>query len=189
MNDEIRALEAELRELKSRLAMARRAAPREEVQDFEFETLNGINKLSELFGEKFELVVIHNMGQSCTYCTLWADGLNGLVPHVESRCALVLCSPDELSKQKEFAEARNWGYQMVRDSSNEFSGTMGFWTLEQGFGPGVSTFCKIGEKIYRTGHTEFGPGDDFCGIWPLMDLLGGSKGWEPKYSYRKTIIK
>ena len=31
-----------------------------------------------------------------------------------------------------------------------------------------------------TGVTSFGPGDDFCLPWPMVELLaGGAKGWEP----------
>ncbi len=33
-------------------------------------------KLSQLFGDKEDLIVIHNMGTDCSYCTMWADGFN-----------------------------------------------------------------------------------------------------------------
>ena len=29
------------------------------------------------------LLMIHNMGEACRYCTLWADGFNGFLPHLE----------------------------------------------------------------------------------------------------------
>ncbi|HEY4822831.1 MAG TPA: hypothetical protein VIH83_04000 [Candidatus Bathyarchaeia archaeon] len=33
--------------------------------------------LSTLFGKKDDLILVHNMGRSCPYCTMWADGFNG----------------------------------------------------------------------------------------------------------------
>src|SRR6516162_6332847 len=33
------------------------------------------------------LFVIHNMGAGCRNCTLWADGFNGMLRHIENRAA------------------------------------------------------------------------------------------------------
>ena len=33
-------------------------------------------KLSQLFGTKKDLILVHNMGKSCPYCTMWAEGVN-----------------------------------------------------------------------------------------------------------------
>ncbi len=189
MSDQIAEIEKELAEVKERLAAARHALPREEIENFSFESPDGSKKLSDLFGDRFELILIHNMGRSCVYCTLWADGLNGLTQHFENRAAFVVCSPDEVSVQQEFATSRGWNFKMVSDASKEFSAACGYWNEKDGFWPAVSTFTKVGDKIYRTGKFEFGPGDDACAIWPIMDLLGGPKGWEPKYSYRESMIK
>jgi predicted dithiol-disulfide oxidoreductase (DUF899 family) len=48
------------------------------VQDYVFEGWSGPVRLSELFAGKRDLFVIHNMGTSCRYCTMWADGFNGV---------------------------------------------------------------------------------------------------------------
>jgi len=65
--------------------------------------------LAGLFGRKDDLVVIHNMGSSCPYCTLWADGFNGLYDHLANRAAFALSSPDAPAAQKRFAEGpRDW---------------------------------------------------------------------------------
>ena len=53
--------------------------------------------LDELFGDRSDLLVIHNMGRHCRWCTLWADGLNGLLDHMEARTAVVLVNGDEPS--------------------------------------------------------------------------------------------
>jgi predicted dithiol-disulfide oxidoreductase (DUF899 family) len=68
------------------------------------ELFTGSVQLSDLFGEHEDLIVIHNMGVSCPYCTLWADGFNGLIRHLEDRAAFVMVSPDPPDIQKEFAK-------------------------------------------------------------------------------------
>lgn len=179
MTPEIETLEQQIQDLKERLAEKRRNAPREKVEDFAFETPSGTVKLSELFGDRSSLWVVHNMGKSCPYCTLWADGLNGQARHYEDRAGFVVCSPDPVDVQAEFAISRGWTFRMVSDTSKSFTSAMGFWTEMDGWWPGVSGFVKDGDEIYRTGKAIYGPGDDFCPIWPMMDLIGGDQGWEP----------
>lgn len=179
MTQDISALEAQIEQLKAQLAKLRLQAAREEVQDYTFQTTSGEVKLSELFGDRDDLWIVHNMGKSCPYCTLWADGLNGHVRHYEERANFVVCSPDPVDVQAEFAISRGWGFKMVSDRDRAFTSDMGFWTEQDGWWPGVSGFTRIDGKLYRTGKAVYGPGDDFCPIWPMMDLIGGDKGWEP----------
>lgn len=68
LRDKIRDLRAEMRAVTA-------AIEPQPVADHVFGTLNGSTMLSALFGERDELIVIHNMGSKCAYCTLWADGL------------------------------------------------------------------------------------------------------------------
>jgi hypothetical protein len=36
----------------------------------------------------------------------------------------------------------------------------------------------------RVADEPFSPGDDFCIVWPIFDLLpGGAGNWDPKYKY------
>jgi len=64
-----------------------------------------------------------------------------------------------------------------------FADDMGY-RRENGWLPGVSVFCKRGGTIYRVSDTGFQPGDDFCAIWHLFDLLPqGANGWQPQYTY------
>jgi len=39
-------------------------------------------RLSSLFGSNKDLILIHNMGRQCSYCTMWADGFNGVLDHM-----------------------------------------------------------------------------------------------------------
>ncbi len=77
---------------------------------------------------------------------------------------------------------------MVSAHDSTFVKDMGFWEESgpyPGPWPGVSSFHKDHDgKIYRVAKGHFGPGDDFCVVWPFFDLLeNGANGWEPKYFY------
>ena len=55
------------------------------------------------FGSKDRLLLIHNMGAKCSYCTLWADGINGILSQLENEVSVVLVSPDLPDLQRRFA--------------------------------------------------------------------------------------
>lgn len=174
-------LEEQIARLKRELLEARRATGAEAVADYAFETVTGAPSLRELFGVGRDLLVIHNMGASCPYCTLWADGISGLVRAMETRTAIVLCSPDSPEDQAKISAQRGWRFTMVSDRSRAFTEAMGYWSEQDGYWPGVSAF-HLGDdgQIMRIAHAQFGPGDDFCATWPMLDLLkDGPAGWEP----------
>jgi len=179
-------LEKEILEKKKELAELRRAQPREDVKDYTFQTANGDVKLSDLFDGRPDLLIIHNMGQACCYCMLWADGLNGVLPHLENRTAVVMVNPDPVEQQQKFAKDRGWNYKIVRDATGVFSKAMGMHGEEEGsFWPGATGFSRGADgSIKRVASAPFGEGDDFCATWHLLDLLAdGWNEWEPKYRY------
>ena len=75
MSSEITKLEGQIFELTKRLTELRAESRGIEVKNYSFESPNGQTTLFDLFGDKDKLLVIHNMGQGCRYCTLWGDGL------------------------------------------------------------------------------------------------------------------
>ncbi len=156
----------------------------EEVRNYALTARDGSSVgLSELFGDQEHLFVVHNMGRSCPYCTLWADGFNGVIDHLGSRAAFVVSSPDDPETQREFAEGRGWRFRMVSHAGTSFAQDMGY-RREDRWWPGVSVFQRDGGRILRVGDTQFGPGDDFCGVWHLLDLLPkGPEGWQPRFRY------
>lgn len=152
------------------------------VKDYEFATLAGPVKLSALFAGKDDLIVIHNMGRSCPYCTLWADGFNGIYQHLADRAAFVVTSPDPPEIQKDFAQGRGWRFPMVSLKDKEFAVDMGYY--EDGCMPGISVFRREGARVVRVSNVGLGPFDDFCAAWHLFDLLPGGPGdWRPRFSY------
>jgi predicted dithiol-disulfide oxidoreductase (DUF899 family) len=106
-----------------------------------------------------------------------------LLPHIESRAAFVLASPDDPDKQARFKASRDWRFRMVSYGKSTFAADMGYRSAD-GHHPGVSVFRKRGGKMHRVSDTSFSPGDDFCAIWHFFDLIPeGSGGWSPKYKY------
>ena len=174
----------QIADLRGKMREVQQSVEPVEVSDYEFSTIEGQVRLSELFADKEYLLVIHNMGAGCRYCTLWADGFNGILPHIENRAAFVVASPDDPAAQQKFSTARGWHFRMVSYRDTGFARDMGYRS-DDGWLPGVSVFRKRGRKIYRVSDTSFQPGDDFCAIWHFFDLLPeGAGDWQPQYKYQ-----
>jgi predicted dithiol-disulfide oxidoreductase (DUF899 family) len=184
INDAELALKAAHEEL-TRLRAER---PAEEVKDYILTGKGGVKvSLGELFGETDDLIVIHNMGRSCPFCTLWADEFNGVLGHLQNRASFVVSSPDSAEVQAEFAAQRGWGFEMISTEGTDFARDLGFFADEgdrPGPWPGVSTFRREEGRIVRIASAFFGPGDPYCGVWHLLALLqGGAGDWKPKFDY------
>lgn len=171
--EKVKEKEKQIFELKKELAALRRQVPLEEIQDYSFlDSFGNTVKLSQLFGGKRELILIHNMGTSCSYCTLWADGINGFTSHLENQAAFVVESMDDPTIQRRLATDRGWKFKMVSSKRSSFRKDVGFADKEDGSPwPGVSTFVLKDSKIYRASSAMFGPGDNYCALWDLLDLL------------------
>jgi predicted dithiol-disulfide oxidoreductase (DUF899 family) len=188
---ELMQMEKDLLQAKQRLTEARKKAAPEPIKDYTLRTVPSGSpvKLSELFAGGNELLVVHNMGKKCPYCTLWADGFSSMYKHLANRCAFVLTTPDEPTIASTFASARAWTFPVVSHAGTSFAQDLGFkGEQEHQYGiykPGISAMHREADgAITRTGSRPFGPGDDFCALWPMFDLLQGGVGeWTPKYHY------
>ncbi len=186
LEQKISALEQEIIAKKQELYTLKKQMPRFEVPDYELKTRQGSKiRLSDLFNGKQELILVHNMGKSCPYCTLWADGLNGLYFHLENRAGFAVSTPDEPEIMDAFATSRNWQFKLVSTHGSTLKKDLGFQLPDGSYYPGVSTFIKAEHgKIFHVAKAYFGPGDDFCALWYLFDLLAvENPDWEPKYKY------
>ncbi len=183
--DDIAAIEKQIEDLKRKLVETKKSQPQEPIKDYTLTRASGESvSLSSLFGDKEDLIIVHNMGKGCPYCTLWADGFIGLTPHLEDRAGFVLVSPDRPEVLSSFAESRGWTFKTVSAAGTNFIEDLGF-KKEEGYWPGISTLHRDEDgKISRIAKAYFGPGDDFCALWPMLDLLrDGVNNWEPRYSY------
>lgn len=184
--EEIKKTEMEIFELTQKLNSLRANNSGRTIPNYEFNTLEGTTNLTDLFAGKDKLLVIHNMGQGCRYCTLWADGINPFVEHLETAMSVVLVSKDDPHTQRRFANSRNWRMRMASHGG-------GSYMTEQSVGdekklnyPGVSLYeLKDGEILLKN-RTSFGPYDQFSSIWNFLSLAGeNANSWAPQYDYWK----
>ena len=186
---EINAAQEELGKAQQKLTELRRQLPPEPVEDYELASVDGPVRISEMFGDKDDLILVHNMGAGCPYCTMWADEFNGVLKHLQSRAAFVVVSPNNPKVQQNLAQKRGWQFPMYSAEGSGFIKDMGFQHEDQdymsGYQPGVSVFHRNGDgTIVRVSRDSFGPGDLYCGVWHLFDLLPGGPGdWGPQFDY------
>jgi predicted dithiol-disulfide oxidoreductase (DUF899 family) len=186
---EIQKLEAEIQKKIARLNDLRKSVKPTSVKNYEFKTLDGGVSLLDLFGGKSKLFAIHNMGQGCRYCTLWADGINAFLPHLESEFAVALLSRDPPQVQRTFANARGWRFRTASHGGGKYIQEQSVHKGQDNY-PGMVCYQRKGSKIFKLNSVEFGPGDLYCSIWHILSLAGaGEESWTPQYSYWKRPQK
>ena len=182
-NERIIELEQNIGKLIAELNALRKTNPGTPVPNYTFATLTGQVTLLELFGGKDKLLAIHNMGQGCRYCTLWADGFNGLLPHLESALSVVLLSKDPPEVQRRFANARGWRFRLASHGGGVYMREQSVVNEEDNY-PGAVVYERDGDAILRKNACVFGPGDIYCAMWSLLGLAGlDGEEWTPQYSY------
>lgn len=187
--ESLNALQQQIATLTAEYYRGLREVPATEIKDYQFETLDGQVSLAELFGQHERLLVIHNMGQACRYCTLWGDGLNGFVPHLESTLALVMVSKDSPEVQRRFAQSRGWRFRMASHGGGQYMADHVGCEFEANM-PGVACYTRQGTSIHRQALNFFGPGDLYCPMWNLLALAGiETSTWTPQFNYWQRPVK
>ena len=179
--ERIEAIERQIGELTNELAALRKASEAESIPSYEFDTTAGRTTLLDLFADKDRLLVIHNMGQGCRYCTLWADGFNGLLPHLESALSVVLVSKDPPDVQRTFANSRGWRFRLASHGGGAYIREQGVYGEAENY-PGAVVYERRNGDILRKNACSFGPGDLYCALWPLLGLAGVDE-FTPQFNY------
>lgn len=183
MKGEIAEIEKQIFELTKKLNELRVVNSGDEVENYVFSTLDGDVTLLDMFGDNDRLLVIHNMGQGCRYCTLWADGFNGFLPHLESVMSVFLVSKDSPEVQRKFANTRNWRFRLASHGGGQYIQEQTVMSGEHNV-PGAVMYEREGSRVMRKNAVVFGPGDLFCSIWNLLAMAGISDSeWTPQYNY------
>lgn len=181
--EEIRQVEKEIWEHTVRLEMLRKKTPPVEIKNYEFLTLEGPASLSDFFAKKDKLMVIHNMGQNCRWCTAWADILNGALPHLESEFSVILVSKDTPEAQRKLALSRKWRFRMASHGGREYITEQSIISNEENV-PGLVCYQRRGEKIFRKNSSKFYPGDVFNPIFHVLSVGEvGLKDFQPQFNY------
>ena len=188
-HEKIAELEKQIFDLTAELNGLRKLSESKEVSNYHFETQSGPVRLLDLFADKERLLVIHNMGQGCRYCTLWADGINAFVPHLESAMAVALVSKDDAETQRRFANERGWRFRLASHGGGDYIREQSCSPGHDN-APGAVIYQRDGDRILRKNSCEFGPGDLYCSMWSLLALAGmGEAEWTPQYTYWKRPEK
>ena len=75
IESELKNIEQKIEEMRKKRIELNSKLAAMDVKDYTLRDRDGKDvKLSEMFGEKDHLILIHNMGKGCPYCTMWADG-------------------------------------------------------------------------------------------------------------------
>lgn len=185
-NAKMMAFRQEIGEIRRRMQALQAELEPQPVADYAFENSDGSVALSALFGTRRELFVIHNMGIGCANCTVWADGYNGVYPHIKSRAAFAVIGPDAPAVQQEFARARGWRFPFLSHRNTTFAADMGYRSETGRFLPGLSVFRKQDDGIVRIGDAGVEPGCDFSPVCRLFEFLPGGptgEGYRARHDY------
>ncbi len=136
--EELLEAEKEHTRLGDELARRRRELPWVRVEkDYRFDTDDGTRALAELFDGRSQLLVYHFMfGPSyvagCPTNSSIADGVNGLVPHVNARdVTMLFVSQAPLEKLQAYKRRMGWSFPWVSSAGTDFNVDLGFSSSEE----------------------------------------------------------
>ena len=180
------------------LTRARQALPWVPVEKtYRFEGPEGQVSLSELFGDKSQLIVYHFMfdtdwEEGCKACSLLADHYEPAVVHLAHRdTALVTVSKAPWEKLEAFRKRMGWRFLWVSSAGTDFNRDFhvsmteeeirdhkAYYNFREGTvfpvteAPGISVFAKDGEgRVYHT-YSAYARGlETFIGAYDLLDLV------------------
>jgi len=147
-NEDITSIERQIFDLTTQLNELRKANTGEVIPNYRFTTLDGEVSLLDMFGDKDKLLLIHNMGEGCRYCTLWADGFNGFVPHLESVMPVFLVSKDSPAAQRQFANSRGWRFRLASHAGGDYIREQSVMEGSDNM-PGAVVYTRSGDEIRR----------------------------------------
>jgi predicted dithiol-disulfide oxidoreductase (DUF899 family) len=202
--DELLEAEIALRDQIERVAELRRRLPIDTaVADTTFEEIrDGVRvpvRLSELFEDPGKtLVLVHFMfggrqSTPCPMCTLWADGYDGIAPHLRQRVNFAVLVAGDVGVFGEYARQRGWrNLRLVSAADSDLKRSLGFEAEDGGQHPGVSVFRRLddGRLVHfasvcaMLARGEFRGMDLLSPLWNFLDLTPEGRGdWMPRIGY------
>lgn len=185
---ELLEAEKELSRRHDELARKRRELPWVRVDtDYEFGTETGPQSLLDLFGDHSQLVVWHFMfghdwDEGCPSCSFWADGYDGVLPHLAARdVALVAISTAPLERLISYRERMGWTFPWVSSAGTSFnrdfevtgSDRYNYRPTDEPIGelPGMSVFVRDGDEVFHT-YSAYARGlDIFNNAYQMLDMV------------------
>ncbi len=94
---------------------------------YEFQGLDGQERLADLFGDCSQLIVQHFMygkdwDEGCPSCSFWADGFDGTTIHMKHRdAAFVAVSNAPLEEIEAYRQRMGWTFKWVSSFGTDFN--------------------------------------------------------------------
>ena len=201
--EELRRAEVDLMHHREKVASLRRQLPPgAKVLDYEF--LEGPRNLAdgdepvttvrlrELFSAPGRALVVQHVmygkrqTSPCPMCTMWVDGLNAVVRHIEQNADYVVAAAADPATLRAHARARGWDnvrllscgdntfqYDLAaEDEEGNQDSTVSVFTLDAGGSPRHFYSChpRLAEDIPERGIDLLSP------VWHLLDLTPHGRG-------------
>ncbi len=184
--------EKALSKQRDEISLARRNLPWHLVkEDYQFTGPDGGASLSELFGDKSQLILYHFMfgpdwEEGCKICSFWADQYDVINLHIGARdVSLCAISRAPWQKFQPFKERMGWKFRWLSSSSTSFNSDYAVSFPNQDTGiynyressvgeelPGLSVFYKDANgDIYHTYSTYARGLDPLNATYQLLDLV------------------
>ncbi len=202
--EELRHAEIALRDQRERVAELRRSLPKDTPPEnpvFQ-ELVDGQKvdvRLSELFVDPSRpLILMHfmyggSMDHPCPMCSMWADGYNGVMAHIQQRANFAVFVAGDAAAFAGYAGSRGWtNLRCVSAHESSLKRDLGFETEEGSQLPGVSVYelNAAGEPVHFYSESAFLGEAGFRGmdllspVWNFFDLTGAGRGdFMPSKSY------
>jgi predicted dithiol-disulfide oxidoreductase (DUF899 family) len=196
LRDELQTAEVALRDQRERVAELRRQLPRDspfadaefsEIRDGEAATV----RLSELFEDGTQpLILMHFMfgkqqTHPCPMCTAWADGYDGILPHLARHARFVLFIAGDPGAFGEYARSRGWrNLRIVSAADSDVKARLGFEDAEGAQHPGLSVFERDADGAIHHFYSQSADlgadglrGMDLLNpLWHFIDCLPQGRG-------------
>ena len=197
--------EIDLRRQIESVAAQRRQLPigGEIPEDYVFESADGPVKMSELFADGKDTLVVYNymygpsMPEPCVMCTSILDAMDGESPHIQQRVNYYVVAKSPIDRILATARERGWrNLRLLSSANNTYNRDYRGEDATGAQMPALNVFTKRDGRIYHTYAAELlfapsEPGQDgrhVDMIWPLWNLFdytpeGRGTNWYPRLRY------
>lgn len=209
--EELRRAEVDLmRQSEEVAALRRRLPPGTPVEDYAFvEGPSSLDegddpvtpvRLSELFSAPDRALVVQHVmygkrqTSPCPMCTMWVDGLDAVLPHIEQRADYVVVSAADPVSLRAHARARSWRNVRLlscgdstfqydfcaEDEEGNQNSAISVFTLDADGSPRhfYSSHPQMADDVHERGIDLLSP------VWNLLDLTPSGRGdWYASLEY------
>jgi len=105
-----------------------------------------------MFGDKSDLVLVHNMGKGCPYWHSLADGFTRFTKHLENRAGFCGDLQGCARYPAGFPQQPRLNFKMFSSNGTSFNRDMGYENEKCGQMPGMSAFHKMNQAGFPHRH-------------------------------------